>query len=313
MTIKNYENGQELKILELFELVFKQKLSIENWTWRFRDNPAGKFFIKLMWDSGRLVGHYAVSPTIMKVDGQDVLTALSLTTMTHPDYTGKGIFKKLSKSLYEDLDDKYACKAVWGFPNNNSHYGFVKRLGWSNLAIIHTLGIDAKKILSKDLIFKAKKIQRFDTSLSNFIHEKINSPVYVKRDKTYLNWRFIDKPNTSYHSYEFNSNSGKAILIIKFYPVGNDSYDLNIVDCYMDDFDDIQDYLIFIIEKSKKSINRITLWKNLFDRHHLNLEKIGFVPVLPQTYISTRSHQSMPKSFSDFKNWHISMSDSDVF
>ena len=81
----------------------------------------------------------------------------------------------------------------------------------------------------------------------------------------------------------------------------------------MDNYEDIPDYLAYIINSFEEKINRITLWKNLFDKNHLTLEKIGFVPVLPQTYIAARIHQSMPKLFSDFKNWHISMSDSDVF
>ena len=172
LTIKSYEEGDENDILDLFETVFKQKLNIENWRWRFRDNPAGKHFIKLMWDKDKLVGHYAISPTIMRVDEQDVFTALSLTTMTHPDYAGKGIFKQLSSSLYEDLENNYNCKAIWGFPNNNSHYGFVKRLDWSNLSILHTLGIDAKNILPKGLSFKVDKIESFDENHSNFITKK---------------------------------------------------------------------------------------------------------------------------------------------
>ena len=313
MVVKSYKKGDEFKILELFELVFKQKLSIENWKWRFRDNPAGKHFIKLMWDNDLLVGHYAVSPTIMQVDGQDVLTALSLTTMTHPDYTGKRIFKTLSKSLYDELEQNHACKAIWGFPNNNSHYGFVKHLGWSNLALMHTLGLNAKKIKPKGLKFQAQEIQHFDEAHSKFINDKINASVYVKRDETYLNWRFIDKPNTNYYCYEFNSEFDKAILIFKFYPIGNDIYDLNIVDSYMDNHENIQDYIAYIIDKTTKKVNRISLWKNLFDKNHLTLEKIGFTPVLPQTYITSRIQQSMPKSFLNFKNWHVSMSDSDVF
>lgn len=315
MEIRDYKIGDEHQILELFEIVFKQKLSLENWLWRFRDNPAGKHLIKLMWEGDKLIGHYAVSPVYMNVDDQKVLTAHSLTTMTHPAYGGKGIFKQLSLALYEDIENNLNCKAVWGFPNNNSHYGFIKRLNWSNLAVIHTLGLDPKKIQKKDIKFKVKEIDRFVESHVNFINKQIIKfgKIFVLKDLFYLNWRFINKPNANYKCYEFQSASSKAIVIVKFYQTKNQKHDLNIIDCYMDDYEEIQNYIGFIINNSKLKIEKVTLWKSLFDPNHLSLEKQGFAPTLPQSYISARIHHSAPNSFSDFRNWNFSMSDSDVF
>jgi len=316
MEIKDYKEGDEIKILELFEFVFKQKFTIENWMWRFRNNPAGKHLIKLMWDGDKLIGQYAVSPIIMKVDGQDILTAHSLSTMTHPDYGGRGIFKQLSTALYDELENNLNCKAIWGFPNNNSHYGFVKSLKWENLSVLHTLGLNANKIQPKDINFKVQTIDKFNDSHEDFIKEKITSfaKVYVKKDVSYLNWRFIEKPTTTYFCYEFESDAGKAIIVAKFYPIGNtNKYDLNLVDCFMDNYEEIHDYIHFIIEDSKLEFERISIWTNLFDPNHLLLERQGFVPVLPQTYLAARIHPSMPNLFSNYKNWHISMSDSDVF
>ena len=143
MELRNYSLGDEHQIIALFEMVFKQKMSIEQWYWRFRDNPAGKYLIKLMWDDGILIGHYAVSPIIMNINGEEVLTAHSLPTMTHPEYGGRGIFKTLSLELYKELEETKECKAIWGFPNNNSHSGFIKSLGWSNLAVIDSVSSDS--------------------------------------------------------------------------------------------------------------------------------------------------------------------------
>lgn len=316
MQIKDYKTGDEHQILKLFETVFRQKLSLENWQWRFRDNPAGKHFIKLMWEGDKLIGHYAVSPVYMNIEGEEVFTALSLTTMTHPDYGGRGVFKQLSSEMYQYLESKFQCKAIWGFPNNNSHYGFVKRLGWSNLTILHTLGINIKNIKRKDICFKVNAIHKFNDAHVEFINKKIRSfaKTYVKRSSSYLNWRFINKPNAKYKCYEFKSDSGNAIIIVKFYQNRNkNKYDLNILDCFMDNYEQIHDYIDYISNDSKLEIEKVTLWKNLFDPNHLSLEKLGFVPTLPQTYISAKIHHSASVPFSDFRNWYISMSDSDVF
>lgn len=316
MEIKDYKNDDENEILELFEIVFKQKLSIENWYWRFRDNPAGQYMIKLMWDKERLVGHYAVSPVIMNVDNQQILTAHSLTTMTHPDYTGRGIFKTLSKAMYQNLENNQDCKAVWGFPNNNSHYGFVKRLEWKNLAILHTLGLDYNQLKPKGVSFNVKAIDKFDFTHQSFISSKIRNlaKVFIETNTSYLNWRFINKPNSNYFCFEFDKDSNKAILIVKPYLLKNkNEYQLNILACYIDNYENIHDYLWYITEALNLKFTNITLWENIFSPDHLILEKQGFVPILPQTYFASRTHKSMPVCFTDFRKWNISMSYSDVF
>lgn len=105
MEIRDYKPGDEKQILKLFEYSFGKKLPEEYWHWRFIDNPQKQIMIKLMWDKEILAGHYAVSPIEMIVHGEKILTALSMTTMTHPDYIGKGIFTQLAK-LYIEMNQK---------------------------------------------------------------------------------------------------------------------------------------------------------------------------------------------------------------
>lgn len=315
MEIIDYKEGDEDQIIELFDIVFNIKLPKERWLWRFRYNPAGKHLVRLMWDGNQLAGHFAACPIIMKVDGKDVKTVHSHSLMTHPDYRGRGIFRDLSYSFYDRLENELKYKSIWGFPNNNSHYGFVKRMGWSNLAVLHTMGIDAKNIKPKNLEFSYKKIDRFDSSHEKFIDHKISSraKVYIKKDVSYLNWRFVEKPLTEYLRYSFQTETGSGIVIAKIYETAEKTFDLNIIDCFLDNYEDIHDFIDFIIKNIQQPINRVTLWKNIFDPDHLDLEKTGFVPVLPQTYLSARIHPSMPDIFSDYKNWYMSMGDSDVF
>jgi len=314
--VADYNIGDESKIIELFETVFKQKLSLERWFWRFRDNPAGKYFIKLMWDKDKLVGHYAVSPLIMKVDGVDCFTALSLTTMTHPHYQGKGIFGALSLDLYKDLEQSHNCKAIWGFPNNNSHYAFIKKLDWQNLAVMHTLGLSLQYLKPKGVSFKCKVINKFDLSHEECIDKKLSAfaKVYTKPSNEYLNWRFINKPDNNYKCYKFESESGTAILITKpYYNKQTSNSILNLIYCHMDNCEEIHDYIKYIKEDLNTDFESVTLWKSLWDPDHLSLEKQRFVPQLPQTYLASRIHHSMPDAFSDFRNWSLAMSDSDVF
>lgn len=313
MEIRNYIPGDEYKIVELFKLVFNQEMSLNQWKWRFEMNPAGKHMIKLMWEDDLLVGHYAVSPIIMSVNGKDELTAHSLTTMTHPEYNGKGIFKTLSLNLYDELENKHGCKSVWGFPNNNSHGAFINTLGWEDISVVHTLGISADKIKSNsiDLI----DFEEFEQHHADYILQKLDAfPIKVKRDVSYLNWRYKLKPAVVYKKFFLDIEGQKALFVTKIYPSSKtQKYDLNIVECFMDDYSMIHSCIYKIMQVYNLDFDRITLWKNLFDKDHSKLERQGFVPMLPQTYLGARIHNSMPSNFSNYKDWFITMGDSDVF
>ena len=316
MELRDYKEGDEHLIIELFELVFKQKMSLNQWLWRFRQNPAGKHMIKLMWEGEQLIGHYAVSPVIMMVDGVETLTAHSLTTMTHPDFGGRGIFKALSLALYDDLENKLGCKAIWGYPNNNSHFGFIKSLGWSNIAVIHTLGMEASQLKINENKINSKVFENFSSDHSEFVQSKLaeNFPVYIDRSQAYLNWRFVEKPAVAYKKFEFEHQGKKGVVVTKVYPSNQpNKFDLNIVECFMDDYSNLHNCIDFIIKEYALEFARITVWKNLFDKDHLEFEKNGFVPVAPQTYLGARIHSTMPASFENYKNWYTAMGDSDVF
>lgn len=78
-------------------------------------------------------------------------------TMTHKNHTGKGLFTLLAKMTYSLAEEKGA-EMVFGFPNDNSYPGFVKKLDW-----IHRDNISVYKLKVKTipLLKIAKKIQIF--------------------------------------------------------------------------------------------------------------------------------------------------------
>ena len=68
MEVKDFQFGDEKDILSLFEITFGRFMRQDVWQWRFQNNPAGRFCIKLMWENDKLVGHYAVSPFDVNID-----------------------------------------------------------------------------------------------------------------------------------------------------------------------------------------------------------------------------------------------------
>ena len=48
MEVKDFQFGDEKDILSLFEITFGRFMRQDVWQWRFQNNPAGRFCIKLM-------------------------------------------------------------------------------------------------------------------------------------------------------------------------------------------------------------------------------------------------------------------------
>lgn len=72
---------------------------------------------------------YGVFPCFLKYKGQLYYAAQSGDTMTRKEHQGKGLFVALAKETYNYAQNA-GVKVVFGFPNENSYPGFVRKLDW---------------------------------------------------------------------------------------------------------------------------------------------------------------------------------------
>lgn len=318
MIIADYKPGDEIAILELFKASFNKDLSLDFWNWRFRDNPVRKFMIKLMWDNDVLAGHYAVCPTQMMIEGNSVLTSLSMTTMTHPNYAGRGIFSKLAEELYHDIHNEFGVAAVWGFPNTNSHYGFIKNLAWRDLAVIPTLSMKTSRFKGGGKM-SISHINDFDEKHVNGFRE-VTSGFSVKTDRSlaYLKWRFIQNPVNVYDVFELEDAGSSYYAVTKKFKSFSESgsYEVDILETSFPAESGAVGSLVATILDHYRSFNisKINLWLPLTDPRHIHFEKNGFSYEPPLTYLGIRAFDAALKpKVDDFRNWFFAMSDSDVF
>jgi hypothetical protein len=68
---------------------------------------------------------------MVEYQGKKYLVAQSGDTMTHSKHVGKGLFTQLAQKTY-DYCQENGFHLVFGFPNENSFPGFIKRLGWTH-------------------------------------------------------------------------------------------------------------------------------------------------------------------------------------
>jgi GNAT superfamily N-acetyltransferase len=179
---KNELKKYEKQILNLFELVYGKNLDKTLWEWFYLENPFGDAVVSLAFENNILAGHYAVIPYYL-IREQEIKSYLSMTTMVHPDFRGRGLFIKQAKTVYEKLMD-LGADCVFGFPNENSAHGFKKHLGW--------------KFDEMDFIAKLTFEDLMNSNdLKNYLqrNELFRFPIKVEK---YSDWR-MKKPNYDYH------------------------------------------------------------------------------------------------------------------
>lgn len=195
--------------------------------WQYYLNPSGKAVIKLANDSEKniLAGEYIVIPMKLKVEDKVVIGTLSLNTLTRKEYRGQGIFTGLANGVYKECSNK-GLAFTYGFPNQNSYPGFIKKLEFKELGqvplVIKPLNykvIVEKKInkyLSK-LVPSFNSYKRYNDKNKNkdfnvyaidednvkdidVLWDKIKDSFKVigVRDSQYIKWRYINIPLRKY-------------------------------------------------------------------------------------------------------------------
>jgi hypothetical protein len=150
--------------------------------------------------SNEPAAYYGAFPVKAQFDGKEILLAQSGDTMTHLDHRGKGLFITLAKMTY-DLAKQSGVEFIFGFPNDNSYPGFVKKLDWVHKANIHNYKIKTgafplEKVAKK---FKAtsgsysslflNKIKDTGSFFKNSLSSQLKTHGNVLHDKNYRNYK----------------------------------------------------------------------------------------------------------------------------
>lgn len=221
---KKFSSNDLRSILELRLKVFQEPSYNEaRWTWQYQQNPQGRSFIDLAADreDERIIaGHYAVISYKLRWKNAVISSVQSLDTYTSQDYQRQGIFAELAEETFHSCKSE-GVKIVFGFPNQNSYGGFVKKLGFADpFALVvyrkplrfgyffdRFFGktfLSGAKIAFKKLpkAYEIKEVVAFDDSVKELLHafsEKF--PFMVDRTIPYLNWRYSTCPDRKYKKY----------------------------------------------------------------------------------------------------------------
>jgi hypothetical protein len=298
-------------VKELFLNSFGKPIPEEYLEWRYFDNEKKELLLAIEKDEDELVASYSAFPVDLILNQVVLQTAMSMTTMTHHKWRGKGLFPKLASELYEFMQNGSGILAVWGFPNANSHSAFGTKLFWSDIYEIPTLRLSLANVNLKNISQSNQVIRDDDFSLV-YPSSPQDGLIRVNRTKKYLLWRYKKNPINKYQNFVLSKEGGvTSYVVLKAY-----GEDIDLVDIQTSSPEEAHALIMHIIlvccDAAKKNIR---CWAPTHHYIHQVLEKLGFVNDCPVTYFGGRElvTLSMPLDWLNFKSWYVQMGDSDVY
>ncbi|RYG71927.1 GNAT family N-acetyltransferase [Lentibacillus lipolyticus] len=237
MTVRIYQTGDEQQIQELYEKVFHKKRAQAAWEWKFNKHPNERNpFILVYEDNGKLLGHIALWVADAYINGSTEKIALRVDTMVDPDARGRGIYRQLNDAMLTAAKEQ-GVHLLYGFPaerakdlllrtTNAVHAGNIARhrmmLDPAALAAAAFPLLSPAKPLGK--LYKRWKLRH---GQGDFLPEgwtfeekstcdaqfdelaealKTMKPVMLKRDASYLEWRYIQHPEHHYRLFALSQH-----------------------------------------------------------------------------------------------------------
>ncbi len=288
-------------------------LSEEIWNYKHVDNPFGRSLVLVAEDNGIIAGVRAFMSWKWQYLNKSYSAYRAVDTATHPDFQGKGIFKKLTLEAIE-LAKQQEDQFIFNTPNEQSRPGYLK-MGWET---VDKLKVALKpayasfwKFYIKDISYsvsnnsKAKDLQL----LCELWNSKLETSqgLFTPKSMEYLQWRYQANPLQQYEVFIDN-----GIYMAGYVKKRRGFKELRIAECIFDDN-----------EINKKKINSlINLWCSKFgiqvisySPESLNLSltlvnsKIGPILTLRDLNLSKKELGT----FTKVNNWNYSLGDLELF
>ena len=129
--VRGTGNDEELEKYRECFLANGTDKSIELLKWFHQQNLAGlQSIYYALTNEKEIAAIYTYLPGKLKLMDQTVVAMQSFDTLTDYRHRGKGLFIKLA-SLLEREESAKKIELVYGFANENSVHGFIKKLGFT--------------------------------------------------------------------------------------------------------------------------------------------------------------------------------------
>ena len=335
ISVRSYRPGDEDGILQLFNEVFAEddpgyaQRSRAHWEWEFLKNPAGTQVVLGIDPDGKIIAQYACLPARVNLRGEDVCVGQGIDSVVHQDYRRglkrEGAFLKTARYYFEHYGVPEVNAFGYGFPNKKAYRIGVKMLQYVPIAApVRTLARnlinfrdDAEVSVGADRSASITAIERFDERVDALWRRLAPSlPMAIIRDRTYLNWRYVDCPSVEHAAFGLDDGAGgwRAVWVVRKNWMGPPI--LAVSDLLVDPKDEeaVATILAQVCAYAREhGQQRVEIWvpptNHVFD----TVSTRGFVPEDSPFNLCIKIYEPSIDPAWARANWMYTIGDSDVF
>ena len=316
MEIREYKSSDRDKICKLFTELSDYKRDIDFWVWSNRIIGTDDSIVIVATDGDKVIGHYAILPHDMFLNGITFKSGLGIHAVIHPDYRGKVLMYKIAELAYEIAKER-GIKIIYGFPNINYRNIQVKIEGWKEVSLFKALEINSSDIkIEKNEYNLVKATDSYsdlfllDEVISN---KEINHYIRVKKNLKYYRNRYILHPHNLYECFFiYEKNQIKGFIVFKTFEDNKG----HIIDYVKRKSVSEKDILGITLSFFKENIDSLILWpiNSLFKKE---LDKLENIKEIFETFLGVKfldsEFENESNNVIDFSKWELMMGDSDAF
>ena len=315
-----YKNDQG-QILNLLNEVFSSQQrsagtrGVSFWNWKFENNVFGKAKLIIAEHENKVIATSTLWPWEFSLRGQILRAYQPCDTVVHPDFQGKGLFKKINLQRLKESHNEQ-IDLLFNFPNKNSLNGYLS-LGWENLGQLPWMVRLLKPFSVLKNYFKETKSVNLHINQEYHIEQNIAESlaqssctwdkfIQINRKQGFFEWRYIDKPGREYGMIKYEKGRKKIIAVFTLSQSGM-NVEMIIVDLIgePDLFHDLVDKILK--EGSRMNVSYIALPKN--PRYECNkLIRKGFMPLKRKNMVCLPLNPYIENKLCDFSSWDFVLS-----
>jgi N-acetylglutamate synthase-like GNAT family acetyltransferase len=297
------------------------------WRWKHVINPFGSSPVLVAEDDSKIIGVRAFMTWEWKKKHERLRAVRAVDTATHPDYQGKGIFRKLTLQMLVDSRAQ-GYDFVYNTPNSKSKPGYLK-MGWQEagnfpigfqLARPFTVMTNLLKgnIAPSAPLLNPGAGKELDYLLHHHALTKLidaDNSAFVRTNHTpeSLRWRYVDVPVARYEGFGIEKNGALDALVI--YRIKENKYgrEMRITDAFLApdvDFRAIRSLLS--AHKQEHRADYVTM--GTFPSAKLISKGLYFATAKfgPAVTVLNLNMNNLEQLI-EFKGWHPSLGDLELF
>jgi len=318
MLIKIEHNTIPESAQELFTTSFNQTRDKKEWLWKYKESPQGLTTARA-YDGDKLICQYGGIKYSCLINNKEYQIFQIIDLMTKPAYRNAWIMVKTANKFFEYCQES-RVPFIYGFTTAVSRKFGIKKLGYyaeSPVGYIRKKIYPKKRLPLNSSLITIEKVDSFKERVNDIYKEYLNAyPLILKKDKNYLDWRYI---NTPIKYKIFSLSLKEKDKIIGYVIIKENKNKIYLVDFLLKEKKiDKLNIFLSILEKeylNPKVFKTFEAWSPKNSPYYQELLKFGFKPY-PEPrnlYFTVRPFSKIASNIFTDSNFSYTMGDSDLF